>query len=167
MFKVGELVAYAASGIYEIVDVREEAVLGAVCSYYVLRAFEDKTGSLSFVPTENGTLTSAMRYLMSAEEANRLISSFSDIEPAVWTANSKERSEAFKTAMISGDYATVIALMKSVWEKGKERESIGKKIYQTDHTLLRKAEGLLYTEMAIALGTTASEISDTVRNLGK
>ena len=160
MFKVGELVSYGANGIYEIIDVRKENVLGAVCSYYVLRAYRDKTESLIFVPQDNEALTAAMRYLMTADGAKQLLSEFKTIEPSGWTPDAKQRMENFKRATQNADHRAVVAIIKSIWEKGKEREREGKKNYQTDEALLKKAEKLLYTEISLALGIETEAIPE-------
>lgn len=164
MFKIGERVVYGQGGVYEIVDVRDEAVLGAVCRYYVLKAWGDKTEALVFVPVDNEALTSSMRYLMSKSDAERFIGRIGEIAPAEWNADNRRRAENLRRAIQDGNHDEIISIIKSIWLKSLDREREGKRGYQTDETMLKKAEHILYTELALALGIDEGEVVEYIRS---
>jgi RNA polymerase-interacting CarD/CdnL/TRCF family regulator len=64
MHKIGDKIIYGANGVMTIVDIREESVGDVSRSYYVLLPATGRASSLTFVPTDNEKLTSAMRPML-------------------------------------------------------------------------------------------------------
>ena len=157
MHVVGEKVVYGSSGIMEIVDVREEVVGGSTKKYYILHELSSSTESQIYVPVDNEKLVGAMKPLLTADEAARLLTRVSSIPLLKWNKDNRVRSEKFRKIIDSGDREDIISLMKTVYENGKRRREEGKKNYLADESFLKRAERIITSELSVVLGITEEE----------
>ena len=162
MFRKGEKVIYGVRGVYEIVDIREETVLGARSLYYVLCAKGDKADSQLFIPCDNAELTSSMRKLLSREQVMDIINNISSVPAAEWTGDSKRRQEIYKEALRSGDREALIAIIKAIYINSEKRRAEGKKAYVTDENAMQKAERLVYSEFSEVLGISREQVLELI-----
>lgn len=158
MYKVGDKVAYGTNGLFTIEDIRDEAVLGEKHTYYVLKSLSGKSESLSFVPVDNESLVSNMRYPLTKQRAESLIEAISDIEPAPWIADTRKRTEKYRELLESGSYENIVSVIKSVQQKEKSRIAEGKKIFISDENIMKKAKAVLYAEISEALNISEGQI---------
>lgn len=158
MHKIGDKIMYGAGGVMTIVDIREESIGDVSRSYYVLRPALIRSDSLTFVPTDNEKLVSAMRPLISREEIISLLRGAKDAPALKWINENRARQECFKRIMESGDRAGMIAMIRAIDESAARREAEGKKNFLSDENAKQKAEKLLFSEFSIVLGIPEEEI---------
>lgn len=159
MHKIGDKIMYGAGGVMTIVDIREESIGDVSRSYYVLRPALIRSDSLTFVPTDNEKLVSAMRPLISREEIISLLRGAKDAPALKWINENRARQECFKRIMESGDRAGMIAMIRAIDESAARREAEGKKNFLSDENAKQKAEKLLFSEFSIVLGIPEEEVS--------
>ena len=164
MHKIGEKILYGASGVMTIVDVREESFCDVSRSYYVLRSAVRHSDSLTYVPTDNEKLVTAMRPLLTEEEIKSLIRSAKDVAPIDWVPENRARSEYFKKIMESGDREKMIAMIIAIDENAKRREAEGKKNFLSDENAKQKAEKLLHTEISVVFGIPEENVPAFIEN---
>lgn len=158
MHKIGDKIMYGAGGVMTIVDIREESIGDVSRSYYVLRPALIRSDSLTFVPTDNEKLVSAMRPLISREEIISLLRGAKDAPALKWINENRARQECFKRIMESGDRAGMIAMIRAIDESAARREAEGKKNFLSDENAKQKAKKLLFSEFSIVLGIPEEEI---------
>lgn len=159
MHKIGDKIMYGAGGVMTIVDIREESIGDVSRSYYVLRPALIRSDSLTFVPTDNEKLVSAMRPLISREEIISLLRGAKDAPALKWINENRARQECFKRIMESGDRAGMIAMIRAIDESAARREAEGKKNFLSDENAKQKAKKLLFSEFSIVLGIPEEEVS--------
>ncbi len=162
MYSIGDNVLYGSNGVMTVVDIREELVGAVAHRYYILRAYGSRSESLIYVPVDNEKLVSAMRPLLSVEEANALLSPDAILPETVWVPDNRARAERFKGIIESGDRAAMLSMVRAVHESGLAREREGKKNYLTDENVKLKAEKILATELSIVLGVAEEELPSFV-----
>ena len=158
MLKIGDKIMYGAGGVMTIVDIREESVLDVSRSYYVLRPTLTKSESLTFVPTDNEKLVSAMRPLLSKEEIMELIHYSKTAEPCQWVNENRARQDRFKKIMESGDRKQIISMIRAIDESAIRREAEGKKIFLSDENARAKALKLLHSEISVVFDMPEEEV---------
>ena len=168
MLKIGDKIMYGAGGVMTIVDIREESILDVSRSYYVLRPTLTKSESLTFVPTDNEKLVSAMRPLLSKEEIMELIHYSKTAEPCQWVNENRARQDRFKKIMESGDRKQIISMIRAIDESAIRREAEGKKIFLSDENARAKALKLLHSEISVVFDSPEEEVAEFVnRELSK
>ena len=162
MHKIGENIVYGANGVMTVVDVREEQIADESRKYYVLKAYGGHKDSFTFVPVDNEKLVSAMRPLLTREEALAIIKEYHEVGEAEWIADNRARAEKFKSVIEGGNHTEIISVIKAIQKNSLRRGEEGKKNYLSDESALRKAEHTLYSEFAIVLGVTEEEIAGMI-----
>lgn len=156
MFEIGAQVMYGVSGVCKISDIRNETFSDVEKLYYVLNPLSDLDATI-YVPVNNPKSVSKMKKVLSKEEVYELIHHMPQDE-IYQEENSKERKELFNKILKSGDREELVKLIKTVYFQKKEREKIGKKMWASDESALRKAEKMLYEEFATVLGISYDEV---------
>jgi len=165
MHNVGEKIMYGASGLMEIVDVREEMIADAPRKYYVLQELHSRSTSQTFVPVDNKRLVASMRPLLTKSEIEELLSKVKEnrLPPVEWHKDNRMRSEQFKRIIESGDREAILSVIRSVYENGVKRQQEGKKNYLADENLMRKAERLIAVEFSEVLGISEEDVSEYIK----
>ncbi len=158
MYNIGDFVIYSSSGVYKIVDVRKETVLGEVRNYYVLSEEGSVSSSAVFVPIGGDTEKTVLSPLMTPDEAEALIARYGSIEPCEWIAETRPRAAAFKRLIESGDKNALISLIKSIELMQKQRLADGKKPFLADEHTRQRSIKLLCSELSCVLNTPADDI---------
>ena len=164
MHKIGDRVLYGASGVMTIVDVCEQTFGNTSREYYVLSPTLARSQSLTYVPTDNEQLTSAMLPLLTRDEIDALLSEAKEISPIEWISASRPRSDAFKRIIESGDRLKMISMIRAIDENAKLREAEGKKNFISDENAKQKAMKLLYSEFSVVLGITEEEVATFIED---
>lgn len=138
MFKIGEYVVYKRD-LCIIKDITDN-------KYYKLAIIDDDTLTIS-VPVENKL--SLLRYPISIDEANNLISKINSIKPL--NLNEKLLENAYKDLMKTNKHEDLIKIIKTTYLRNKERLDNGKKIGDKDQTFFEQAEKYLYNELSYVL----------------
>ena len=160
MYKVGDRVVYSSLGVFEITDERPEQVFGATAVYYELKAIDEPTASLIFVPKGSPIEKSAMRPLISKERALEIISHASELAPAEWIKENRARANFSKSVIDGGDHEKIISLIKAIDKVQKERIDEGKKPFLQDSHLRERAVKLILSELSLVLGLDEAELRE-------
>lgn len=155
MFKVNDHVVYNSTGVYKIIDIRNEKdINNNDTDYYVLQPVYEKNLTIK-TPVNNTKVL--MRKIIKKDDALSLIASMPEKE-TIWTDDDRQRSENFRAAFRTGNSEEWVKLIKTIYLKKMEKSQIGKKLLKTDVEIMEKAEKILYEEFAIALDLSPDEV---------
>lgn len=157
MFSIGEKVMYGGTGVCvveEITSVKFSASQPGK-PYYLLRPMY-QTGTIQ-TPADSGKVP--IRPVMNRSEAEAVI----DAMPAVPTEICTEKNLSalrnyYQKQITSFDSMDLIRLAKSIRAKKIEAEKRQKRIGSTDEKYLRRAEELLFGELAVALEISMDDV---------
>ena len=135
VFNIGDRIVYGTKGVFVLVDIREECVLGERHKYYVLSREGTRSESLVYVPTDNEALCAEMRRPLTKAEAEALIAQIPNIPAAEWNRDSHSRTERFRNMLESGDHRAIVSVIKSVWQSSQDRRLAGKKTFVSDENM--------------------------------
>ena len=97
-----------------------------------------------------------MRPVISREQAEALIESIPAIEEDSFTTHSlRLASEHYQAALQSHDCHELVQLIKTVYAKSRRN---GRRVSQIDQRYRKRAEDLLHSELAVALGIPLKEV---------
>lgn len=159
MYSLGDKVIYSSLGVFEIVDIRTEQVMGASAVYFVLCAKYEPSASQIFVPVGSEIEKRAMRLLITPEQALGLIKTAKDIQPIEWINENRARANFSKSIIDEGDHKRIISLIKSIDIVQAQRIADGKKPFLQDDHLRTRALKLLCSELACVLDCDMDEIA--------
>ena len=163
MFKVNDLIQYGADGVCRISDITEREFRGQKVTYYVLNpVFNDR--STLYVPANNETLVSRMRYALSADEITSIIKDDSLVD-LPWIENESERKLRYKEIIHGGDSVQLVRVVKTLYSHQQAQKAAGKKMHMCDERLFHDAERVLYDEYAVALGISPDEVLPHIKQL--
>ena len=156
MFEVGEYVVYGTKGVCQIEDIAHVDIPGAGKDrlYYVMHQIEDGIGKL-YVPIDNDKIV--MRKVITKDAAEELIRSMSKIEQ-MHVEDDKNRESIYKEVIRTCDYYQWISMIKTLYFRRNQRMSQGKKVTALDEKYLKAVENELYSELALTLGMTKTEV---------
>ncbi len=160
MYQKGEYVIYGQNGICKIVDITNPGFPGVdrKIKFYMLEPI-GKAKSRIYSRVDSDKV--AIRKVMTKENIEDLIQEIPDISE-LWIDNEKNRENNYKEAMRTCSPKEWVRIIKTLYERGQEREEQGKKITATDEKYLRMAEDNLYSEMAFVLGMEESQMQEYI-----
>lgn len=163
MFEKGNFVINATNGICEITDIVDMEVAGAKKEYYLLIPVEEKNAKVYIVV--NGA-EHKIRLVMTKDKAMELIKEIPNIQEA-WVENEKERERLYKDAIASRDPKRLVAIIKTLYNRRKERTDAGKKSTAVDERYFKLVQNQLHAELAFALGKEKNQIEQIIlENMG-
>ncbi len=157
MYDVGDLIIYGSEGVCRVESVGAAPVSGADKGrlYYTLSPLY-RTGHV-FTPVDSGVF---MRPVISRQEALDLIKQIPDIEGEIYeTRNLRFLTEHYQECFQSHKCYDLVKLIKDVYLKRKCAIAKGKKLGQIDERFMKRAEDMLYGELAVALGIPKDDVS--------
>ena len=157
MFSIGQLVFYGQTGVCEVVNICEkEIVRGQKREYYELKPIY-QSASVIFCPTDSEKVN--IRPIISYDEANKLIKLIPDITTEEFKEEEQRRLiEKYSAALKGQNCEELISLTKAIYEKKRTAIENNKKLGSTDEIYMKRAEELLFGELAAALGIDITEI---------
>ena len=159
-FKIGDMVLTVANGICCISDEVEMDMSGSgMKKYYILIPENDKATKL-FIPVENAW--ERIRPAMTKEQALHLLEHVEEFDKLI-IENEKEREKMYKEALRSSDPLLLIASIKNIVARIKEREAEGKKSTVIDDKYFKLTMHKLHAELAYALGCSENEITEMMK----
>lgn len=161
MFKMGEVVVYGAQGICKIDCIQTKQIGKQSADYYVLKPLFNENTSV-FVPVDNKILTAKVQSVLSLEQAKILIESVPQIGILKFE-NENQKREQYKNIIAGGNREALIALIKTIFAERDVRRNTGKKLNINDEQMLRKAEALIYNELAFVYGVEPSEAKAIIK----
>ena len=105
--------------------------------------------SVIYVPVDNEKVK--MRPIMSREEAEAFIEQLPAIEGRR-DIGEKEKAQVYKQILLSGNHRELAAMIKGIFEVGQVRKGKGNRLAVRDEENMKRAQKLLYGELAAALG---------------
>lgn len=159
MFKIGDVVIYGIQGVCKITNFETKAIGKNTVKYYVLKPVFNENTSL-FVPVDNSTLTSKMKYILTKQQAQDLLNNASDIKKINFD-NENQKREQSRLILSNGDREQLIAIIKTIKHEKDVRNQSGKKLNVMDEQTLHKAEQLLYNELSFVFGKEVDQLKKT------
>lgn len=161
MFKIGEVVVYGAQGVCKIDCIQTKQIGKQSADYYVLKPLFNENTSL-FVPVENKILTAKVQSVLTLKEAKALVEAVPQISLLEFD-NENQKREQYKNILASGNREALIALIKTICAEREVRRNTGKKLNINDEQTLRKAEALIYNELAFVYGVKPDEAKAIIK----
>lgn len=156
MFSIGDIFIYGSNGVCRITDIKEEKFGSEVKTYYILSPFFDKRETI-YVPTDNETLVSRLKEILSKEEIIKMIKDIPSREN-IWNDNINLRKEEFKKIIKSADRTALCSLLKTLHERRIILEQSGKSLSVYDERFLKQAQNIIHGEIALVLEMKPDEV---------
>ncbi|MBE6810673.1 MAG: hypothetical protein E7521_06420 [Ruminococcaceae bacterium] len=160
LFKIGDTVVYGAQGICKIDCIETKQIGRQKQDYYVLKPIFNQNTSV-FVPVDNEVLTAKMLSALTKAQINDLAKKVTNIE-IIKANDENQKREFYKSILSSGNREQLISLIKTVRLERDTRREAGKKLNISDEQTLRKAETLLYNEIAFVCGVEPDEAKNII-----
>ena len=160
MYEIGDLIIYGNEGVCRVESVGIAPVSSADKErlYYTLSPLY-RTGHV-FTPVDSGVF---MRPVMSKEEALDLIRQMPSIEGEAYeNRNLRFLTEHYQASFQSHKCYDLVKLIKDVYVKRECATEKGKKLGQIDERFMRRAEDMLFGELAVALGIPKDQVGDYI-----
>lgn len=153
---------YGSEGVCEIIDISKADIFGMEKNklYYVLRPLKQKNSTI-FTPVDSDKVI--IRNVMSKEDVERLIKDIPNIG-ILSVENEKFREQIYRDCMISCENEKILSLIKTIYARKKERDSLGKKLKSVDARYLKMANQALELELSISLQVPINEMSEYITN---
>ena len=161
MFNIGDMIIYSAHGICYIDDICARQFHGEEKKFYVLHPLDNEKLTIS-IPVDSTSVR--MLELLHKDQAEEILDSFR-VPGKSWNEITNERAQIFAETVKSGNRKEISKVVNTLMRKKLSCESTGKKLNDKDKQLLNHVQGVLFMELAIALGTTYEAISDRVVSL--
>jgi CarD family transcriptional regulator len=155
MYNVDDVVLYGANGVCRISEITNKKFGSTSIEYYVLKPLCSQSSTL-FVPTANEQLVSKMRYVLSAEEINDILSKIEG-QPE-WISDKNTRFEFCKEVILSGDLQRLVELVRSLRFHEKAQHRRGKHLHISDERFLKEAEKMVCDEISLVLNMERSQV---------
>lgn len=161
MYKIGEYVVHGRNGVCKVADITHIDISGASKDqlYYILVPLKSEDSKV-FYPVDSDRVV--MRPIVTKEEAEQIVAEIESIEP-MWINNDRQREARYKEVIDTCDCRNLICIIKTLYERTKEREAQGKKMTYVDERYFREARNTLYQEFAIALGIDKTEVEAYIK----
>ncbi|MGI6736373.1 MAG: CarD family transcriptional regulator [Anaerovoracaceae bacterium] len=158
MFKAGDMIVYGGTGVCRVVDITvpEFAKEHGNREYYQLEPIYEN-GTI-YAPVDNENLS--MRYVMGKEEADQMIAMIPEIQTEEFKEKSTQKlTEHYKSRIRGQNCEDLICVIRSAHKKKIKAEEENKKFGQIDKKFMKKAENLLFGELAIALEIDKDDVA--------
>ena len=160
MFKIGDIIVYGSQGVCKIDCIDTKQIGKQSADYYVLKPIFNQSTAV-FVPVDNQMLATKMQKVLTKSEINKLAEKASSID-AIKAVDETQKREQYKAILSSGDREKLIALIKTIRAEREERRQSNKRLNINDEQTLRKAELLLYNEIAFVFGVEPDEAKNII-----
>ena len=160
LFKIGDTVVYGAQGICKIDSVETKLIGRQKQDYYVLKPIFNQNTSV-FVPVDNEALTAKMLSALTKSQINGLAKKVTDIE-VIKASDENQKRELYKSILSSSNRERLVSLIKTIRFERDTRREVGKKLNISDEQTLRKAELLLYNEIAFVFSVEPDEAKNII-----
>ena len=160
-FSIGDLIVYGETGVCRVDDIVEKEFMGEVRPCYKLQPLYQSC--MIFTPADNEAVF--MRPIISAEEAKSLIDGYKSVEPEECpSASPRALCERYDKIIKLHDCSALIKLSVSIRAKREALLDKKKKLSAVDERYLKRAEDLLYGELAAALNMEKYLMSGFIHN---
>ncbi|MCR5303637.1 MAG: CarD family transcriptional regulator [Lachnospiraceae bacterium] len=158
-FDIGDLVVYGTKGVCRVKNISEmKAPSGTVRDYYTLEPLF-LSDSTIYSPVDNTKVI--MRQVVTREYAMELIDDIPNIE-ILQIKDDKQREAALHDSVATCDLRELVKIIKTLYDRRKQREAVGKKATSVDEKYLKIAENNLYSELSIPLEIPMDEMEEYI-----
>ena len=161
MFQAKDLIYYGNTGVCRVEEVGyppEHSPGKAGKLYYKLAPLYE-TGMI-YVPVDTPVF---MRPVITQEEAQELLSELPGIEEDDFTSQRRtEMMEHYRSMLHAHTCQGLARLIKTLSEKAQRCASIGRHLSAAEQDYKKRAENLLYGELAVALNLSSPEDAQTL-----
>lgn len=161
MYSVGDKIMYGGTGVCVVEDITMIKLAGMdkPRQYYTLRPMY-QSGTIQ-TPVDNDKIP--IRPVMTRTEAEELVDGIPGIDAIIcYEKNLSALRNHYQQQMSTFECRDLIRMTKSIYAKKKDAESRQKKIGMTDEKFLRRAEDLLFGELAVALDISRDAVRDYI-----
>ena len=127
VFRAGDTVCYATRGICRICSVEKHPATQEDC--YLLTPVSGESSFFIYVPVRSEATVRAMRAVLSREEIDRMIKKAS-CEEMSWIDNDKERLNAFRAILLSGDRSALMRMIRLLYLHQQQLKKQNKKLFE-------------------------------------
>ncbi len=160
-FAIDDLIIYGETGVCRVIDIVEKTFLGVDQSCYQLQPLYQSCAI--FTPVNNSSVF--MRPIISRKEADSLIESMPSVSAEIVSASSpRELTEKYDKIIKLHDCGKLIELTKSIYSKREQNIANKKKLSAIDERFMKKAEDLLFGELAAALDIDKTDVSGYIES---
>lgn len=160
MYQVGDFIVYSSTGVCRVEGIGiPDGISDNTMQYYKLRPVFDS--EVIYTPVDTKAF---MRPILSKEQAERLIDRIPEIpEDVCHGQDMRLLNESYRACLSTHENDDLVRLIKSVYQKNQRTVRAGRQPGQTDQTYMKRAEKLLYGELAVALGMEFDEVQPYIR----
>lgn len=161
MPSVNSYVVYGTSGACRVSDICTRNIGMGDRQYYVLTPVFGEHSTF-YVPTDNPAGIGMLRKTMTSEEVDRFIKSMS-AEPFDWEPDNRKRHDLYTQTFRACDPRELLRLIRALYHQKQERAKAGKKLGIADENAMSKAQYVLHSEIALALGLELDQVVDYIK----
>ena len=161
MYSIGEKIIYGDSGVCEIVDISDISVPGQSkkIPYYTIKPANQSC--MIYSPVDNNKVY--MRPIITKEEAVRLINEIPSVNAEAFHGRTtRESVEHYESLLKTHNCHDLIELTMSIYLKQEEAVKNNRRASSLDERFMKKAEDLLFAELAAALEIDINEVQDYI-----
>lgn len=156
MFEIGEYIVYGGEGVCQVEAIGPLEKPGTAMGklYYTLAPLY-RDGKI-YIPVDTSVF---MRPVLSRKSAEELVRSIPDICGEAYEERSvRAVNEYYQNLLHSHSCTDMVQLIKTAYQKQEERHAHGGKPSQIDERYMKRAEDLLYGELAVSLGISKDQV---------
>ncbi|MBQ7840708.1 MAG: CarD family transcriptional regulator [Lachnospiraceae bacterium] len=163
MFQKGDLVTYGSKGVCRIADITTLNMDGIAKDrlYYEMSPVDD-AGSKIYTPVDHEKSKNVMRPVLTGRQARELIERIPMLEQP-WIRDDRAREADYREAISHCDTEKMMAMIKTLHQRRRERVAQGRKLTAMDARYLKVAENNLYEELAVVLEISENEVEVLVK----
>ena len=163
MYQAGDMIIYGGEGVCRVeaigpIDMRG---INKGKDYYTLSPLY-REGKI-YTPVDSKVF---MRPVISREAAEALVRSIPDIQGNNYNEkNLRLLNEHYQSLIRTHQCEDMVQVIKSAWSRRQARHAQGSKPGQVDERYMKRAEELLYGELAVALDMKKEDIPDYISRI--
>lgn len=156
MFQVGDIIQYGIVGACRVADIVTNMPCCGGRRVYIIKPLYCE-GTI-YAPVDSGKVF--MRPIVSRLEAERIIGAIPAMEsqPQYEAQTVSQLVEYYEGCIRTHECADLVALTMFIYARKRAAEQAKRKFGSVDEKYMRRAEDLLYGELAAALGITRDEV---------
>ncbi|MEG2138036.1 MAG: CarD family transcriptional regulator [Oscillospiraceae bacterium] len=149
MFRPEDLIIYGSSGVCRVAEVGEPTGMSGDRDKLYYKLSPVYSTETIFTPVDTGVF---MRPVISRDEAEELVAQIPSIQSDAYSnGNLMRLREHYDEILQTHSCKALVEMIKSIFTKNEGITQNGKKLGQIDQRYWKRAEELLYGELAVAL----------------
>ena len=157
MYQVGDLIVYGSTGVCKVLEVSYPSIshIDKNKLYYCLKPLY-QNGTI-YTPIDNTKVF--MRPILSKEQANSLIDQIPHMKVQAYHSHVlSDLTAHYSAALNSHNCKDLVALTMSIYAKQQAAAAQKKKFGSVDEKYMRRAEDLLFGELAVSLQISKGDV---------